>query len=333
MRRIVIAVLIAAGLWSGWWLVGSTAVTRGVTAWFDARAADGWEARHGRIRTRGFPNRFDTTIDAIVLADPATGLRWEAPFAQILALSYTPHRVVVALPPEQTVAFRGQTTVVRSDRFRASAAVGGGLSPVLDRATAVATGLTLTTDDGAPVHVAEARLAMRPAVAQPAAYRIGASLDGVAPPEEIRAAMDPDGVTGAAPASGRLDATVTFDAPLDAAALETDAPPRPVRVEVADLSVDWGPVALSVAGALDIGPDGIPEGRLDVTVTAWRDMLGMMRAAGAVPPEAAPALEGALSLLARMSGGEDLALPLAFRGGFVTLGPVPLGRAPRIVLP
>jgi hypothetical protein len=55
--------------------------------------------------------------------------------------------------------------------------------------------------------------------------------------------------------------------------------------------------------------------------------------AGAIPTELQSALEGSLGLLARLSGNPNtIDAPLSFKKGFVSLGPIPIGRAPTLRL-
>ena len=98
MRRLLVVVLVAALAWGGYWFVGARAVESGLTAWIDQRRAEGWAADYATLNTRGFPNRFDTTITDLQLADPHTGVAWTAPFFQILALSYRPNHVIAVWP-------------------------------------------------------------------------------------------------------------------------------------------------------------------------------------------------------------------------------------------
>ena len=85
MRFLLAVILIAASGWSGYWFVGQNGLSRGFETWFEARRAEGWVAETSDITVQGFPNRFDTGFSDLVLADPATGLAWEAEFFQILA--------------------------------------------------------------------------------------------------------------------------------------------------------------------------------------------------------------------------------------------------------
>ena len=94
----------ASALWGGYWFIGSAGFEKGLAAWFDERRSAGWVADYSDIKTRGFPNRFDTTISDLELADTRAGLAWSAPFFQIFTLSYRPNHIVVALRKVSTLS-------------------------------------------------------------------------------------------------------------------------------------------------------------------------------------------------------------------------------------
>ena len=68
MKRLLVVILVAAGLWAGYWWIGASGVKSGFAAWLDARRAEGWVADSAAITVQGFPNRFDTTFTDIRLA-------------------------------------------------------------------------------------------------------------------------------------------------------------------------------------------------------------------------------------------------------------------------
>ena len=60
-------------------------------------------------------------------------------------------------------------------------------------------------------------------------------------------------------------------------------------------------------------------------------MLTLAVSSGVVPSELQRTLESGLGLLARLSGNPDtLDAPLSFKNKVISLGPVPIGRAPKI---
>ncbi|MEO1048886.1 MAG: DUF2125 domain-containing protein, partial [Pseudomonadota bacterium] len=82
MIRLIVILLVGALAWMIWWVAGHTAYERGLSAWIDQRRGEGWAADVGSLTTAGFPNRFDTTLTDLRLADPETGIAWRAPQVQ-----------------------------------------------------------------------------------------------------------------------------------------------------------------------------------------------------------------------------------------------------------
>ena len=88
--------------------------------WFDAEVAEGRVATYETLEVVGFPSRFDLTITAPVLADPARGMAWRAPFAQVFAMSWKPWHLIASLPGGQEISVSGQKFGLDTDRLMAS---------------------------------------------------------------------------------------------------------------------------------------------------------------------------------------------------------------------
>ncbi|CAN0602740.1 unnamed protein product, partial [Ectocarpus sp. 12 AP-2014] len=123
-----------------------------------------------------------------------------------------------------------------------------------------------------------------------------------------------------------------FDAPWDRFALEK-ARPQVRSLLLENLSARWGDVTFRAAGELDVDEQGIPDGRITIKAVEWRQMLAMAVNAGLVPQALTNSAESGLGLLAALSGDPDtLDVPLGFSGGRMSLGPIPIGPAPLIVI-
>jgi len=327
MRKLLAIALIAAGLWGGYWFVGSAAVERGLVAWFGALRAGGWTASYDSLNTAGFPSRFDTTITDLELSDPGTGLTWRAPLFQILALSYRPNHIIAALPPAQTVILPFDTVEIASDQMRGSVVFQAGTALTLDHSAFVMTNVSLTGGTGWSMGLGEGRFATRRAVARANSHDIGIEAMGLAPPVGLRRLLDPDGALPETLESLKIDATLGFDAPWDRFALE-GARPRITALELNKAQITWGTLVLRASGQLTVDDQGVPTGRISVETSNWRGMLGMAVAGGLVSAAVAPTVERGLEILA--SGGPGLTAPLSFQNGFVSFGPLPLGAAPRL---
>lgn len=329
MRVLLTVIVVAAAGWSGYWYVGKTGVTRGFERWFAARRAEGWVAETSALATRGYPNRFDTSFADLELADPETGLAWEAPLFQILALSYKPNHVIAVWPERQLVATPLEKYRVESADMRASVVTGASIRLPLERLTLTAEELAITalsTDQ--PVRAQALRLAADRVPVHPAAYRLGFAADGLMPAFDWRVRLDPSGRLPERLDALSADLTITFDKPWDRSAIEV-ARPQPQQIDIRLAEARWGQLELQAAGAVTVDAQGYPEGEITIKARNWRDILQMAVASGTLGERLAGTLEEGLSLLAQMAGNpRTLDIPLNFRGGRVRLGPVPIGPAP-----
>jgi hypothetical protein len=280
--------------------------------------AEGWEASHGGIDTRGFPSRFDTTVTTPRLFDPATGVGWEAPWFQVFTLSYLPNEIIALLPDQQSVILPGERIEVRADNMRASGRVGLATTLPFDNLTVESGPMTLASDGGWQAGLARLLFAVRQADGGGPDYDLW--LEGT----DITLPAGPAGLPGGMPVL-RVDATVRLDQVIDR---QMQPGARVEAVTLREVLLDFGTTGLRADGALTIDAAGIPEGVVTLTVRDWRAALAIAVASGTVPQGMAGLAERAGAVLA--GGGVDLTAPLAFTAGQMRLGPVPLGPAPSI---
>jgi hypothetical protein len=332
MGRLIVVILVASLGWMAWWVFGSTALDRTLTSWVEERRAEGWAADVAEIDVAGFPNRFDTTLSDVRLADPETGVAWSAPFLQLLALAYKPHQVIAVLPNEHRLSTPLQTLTFTHEQARGSIFLEPSPSLRLDRSTIIVDALDIGSSLGWTVSLDQGRFATEQIPARANAHRIGAELSGFHPPKVTRQLLDPAGLLPDAFERLHFDADIGFTAPWDREAVES-ARPQITDIDLADLSVEWGSITLRAAGSVTVDARGTPTGKISIKAVDWRRLLDLAVASGLVTQSFAPKLEGALELLALLKGPSDtIDADLVFRSGAVFLGPIPLGRAPKIII-
>lgn len=332
MRKLLLIPVVLGLLWVGYWFVGAMVLDRAVTGWIDARGREGWVANYDDVTVTGFPTRFQTLVRDVELADPVTGVAWTAPDFRFTAQSARPNEITAIWPARQTVATPIERIEITSDRMQGRI----GFAPN--------TALELRSSDIALQNVALASTLGWSAALESGVLRTSSSdvaadahdilfeASGLRLAETVRGRIDPARMLSERIDGLRLQAWVDFDAPWDRFAIE-DGRPQITAIRIDDLRATWGQLDLRAAGAVTVDVDGVPEGEVIVKATNWREMLDVAEAAGAIPPSVRSGLERGLGFLARLSGpSETLDVPLTFRGGLVTLGPIPLGPAPRIVL-
>ncbi|WP_298568083.1 DUF2125 domain-containing protein [uncultured Aliiroseovarius sp.] len=332
MRRLIVITLVLAGLWAGYWYVGARATEGAFAAWIKDRQADGWVAEVSDLSTRGFPNRFDTVFTGLELADPDTGLAWAAPEFQILALSYKPYHVIAAWPGEQILSTPQQRITISALDLKGSLVVDPTPALTLDRSSIVIEGLTMTSSAGWTSSLVHGQLATRRDTEGENRHDIHFEASDLTPASSFIRNLDTDDVLPPVFEGVSLDANVTFSAPWDRSAIE-DARPQVTRIDLSSFVAKWGELELAMAGAVDVDARGNPSGNVTVKARNWRQMIQLAEASGALAPELVSTVTGALQFVAGLSGNsETLDVPLRLSGGTVFLGPVPVGRAPVLVI-
>ncbi len=332
MRKVFWLPVVIVLAFAGYWVAVARGVEAGLRAWFAEREAAGWVADYAALGTSGFPFDFETVIRDVALADPATGLAWDAPRFSVEARALAPNRITAVWPPEQTLSSPHERIRITSDRFAARIGFVPGTRLEVEELAADLAGLGLASTLGWETRVEVGHLSAHRLDTPEAAYAIRFEATGLTPAEGLSRTLDPARLLPDVVEGVVAEARVVFDAPWDRFAVEA-ARPQVMVLSLGDLRAQWGGIELRAAGNLEVDEGGFPEGRITVKVTNWRDLLGVAQNAGLFPETLMPTIERAFEILAGLSGPPDtLDAPLTFANGRVSFGPVPLGPAPRIVI-
>lgn len=325
MRALLWIATVLVVLWSGYWFVGKTTVERGFEAFVQAAPESGLTVSQAGYRVAGFPNRFDLTVTDPRVTDQRSEIRWEAPFVQVFSLSYRPWHVIAAFAPQQTIRTVVEDITLQSGKLQASVVVSPNTALTLDRATVVGDDITATSSLGWVLAAQTLRFATRSDPSLTNTYDIGLELLNLSPDPALAARL-PDLPPQIALA--RVNANATLSAPLDRFAGE--ARPGLTALSLREAVVTWGALSLSAKGDLRV-VDGLPEGRIALRATGWRNLVVMATSMGLITPDFAPTMTNMMQAVAGASGDPDvLEMPLIFEGGQMLLGPLPLGPAPRL---
>ncbi|WP_319824738.1 DUF2125 domain-containing protein [Thalassovita sp.] len=332
MKRLLIAIIVLALGWAGYWFVASQGVKSGFAGWFQDRRDQGWVAEYADLTVAGFPNRVDTTFTGLVLADPKSGWAWEAPFFQLLTLSYRPSHIIAVWPNQQLLATPDQKIDITSAQLQASVVLDAGEALPLNRANLVAETLTLQTRDGQSTTMTALRAAIQTVEDTPNTYRFAIEAEDFAPPMAFR---DLGSAADRLPRTFdalRAQVSVTFDDRWDRAAVERRRP-RPTRIDLPLAEARWGDLELWLAGQADVDDLGRMNGEITIKARNWRDIIDMAVQSGRLSETLGKQMTEALGMLSRLAGNPNtLDVPLTLRKGTAWLGPVPVATLPRLVL-
>jgi len=332
MRRLVVLLLFLGLCWMGYWAAGAITLDRSLSRWIEARQTEGWVAEVDDIAVTGFPARFAVTVSGVDLADPVTGLAWRAPTFDFVAPMTRPTEITAIWPDAQVIASPFERITVGAAKMEGTLGFAPDTGLALQSSDIALEDIALTSTLGWTAGLTSGQWVTSQSVLGDNAHRLDFTADGLRLAEPVKAALDPAGVLPDALSNVTLRADIDFTAPWDRRAIEI-ARPQITALELEDLNARWGTLELRAAGALTVDANGVPTGQITIKAVNWREMLGMAEATGALPAALMPTIERALELLAQLSGPPDtLDAPLSFQDGFVSFGPIPLGRAPRMII-
>lgn len=324
MRALIWGMLLATGLWSGYWWVGASGLEKGVNAWI---AQQDGRVTAEKVEVHGIPNRFDLTVTAPVFIDPTSGIAISSPFLQVYAMTWKPWHVIAALPSGQVITLPDQKLTLASDYLRASVQVHPSINLALQEIVGEVKSLRLSSDAGWEVSVKTA-LASVAEDAQANSYRMGVQVAQITPDAGLMQALTATDLPKVIDEI-YLDAHAVLTAPLDRNA--ANLPPKLTKFTLAQARLTWGELKFAANGALEAGPDGLAMGKIDLRIEGWKRLPPILVALGFVKPDVAPTIENMLGILAAQSGEADvLTISLTCKDGRMNLGPLPLGAAPRL---
>ncbi|SLN23422.1 DUF2125 domain-containing protein [Ruegeria meonggei] len=332
MRGLVRFIIFITVIWSAYWFVAGIGLRNAITTWFDKQQEQGWQAEFSDVETAGYPLHHMTRLNSPALADPVNGTAWSADWIEFQSPAIWPGRQVLRFADtDQRLSYFDQTATIRASELQAELQLQPGVALVLEKMALTAGPWSIT--DGTDALAGGNTLALvMEQTATPEAYVIGARMDGFTPGDDLRHLMRSATTLPQAFETLELDMTATFDKPWDRSALEQSRP-QPVKIDLRLAEMKWGALRLFAAGKLDVDTQGIPTGEIAIKAENWRDMIAMANAAGALPDQAVDPVTRALNFMAGLGGNPNaLDLQLNFRDGFVALGPLPLGPAPRLIL-
>lgn len=332
MRRLIRVLIFIAIVWSAYWLVAGYGLRTALTGWFDKQQELGWQADFSGVETAGYPTHHKTRLMNPALADPVNGTAWSADWIEFQSPAIWPGRQVLRFADTpQRLSYFDQTATIQAADLMAELQLQPGVALVLEK-MALTAGPWSVVEDGRDQAGGTTLAMVMEQTAVPETYTIKAQIDEFTPGDDLRDLMRSARSLPQAFDTLELDVTATFDKPWDRTALEQGRP-QPVEIDVNLAEMKWGELRLFAAGELDVDAQGIPTGEIAIKAENWRDMIAMANAAGALPDQAVDPVTRALHFLAGLGGNPNaLDLQLNFRDGFVALGPLPLGPAPRLIL-
>ena len=282
-------------------------------------------ARAETVEAAGFPARFGLDIGHLMVPIGAEG-HWFAPELRASAPLRAPlHWTLEPSLPQQLTLGGMHFTLTAA---KAAGAVSLASRPVLPlQAAAAQLEAPALSYDATGATVLNARAVSASLDAGKAqTYRMTLRITGLTLPQGVAAAL--------APRSGLPDTIedilLSADLAFDPAPSLAGAPADLREITLTPSRITWGDSGLTASGTVTLDANGQPQGRILLSTRDWRNWLEFLIGSGIVAPDLEQVMTSFATYLAAQSPDGSLQLPLSFSEGMMSLGPVPLGPAPRL---
>lgn len=315
MFRAGVAAIVAALAWCIWWVAGATLLDRAVAGWIATPTA-GLVTNAAGQTVQGFPRSFGLRLDEPFIAQPEQGWGVQAAGLALSVPAWAPWQITATTEGEVWLDTPAGGIAVTGD-LAAHLALSPGPTLALAQAGATAQNLQMMADQGWQVQAV---------AATGLAEQSGQTLTLTADASDILAPVAaPDLPATIAMATARAE--LVLSAPIDRFSAAT--PPAIDSLTLSYTALTWGNMQITATGRLIPDADGRATGKISVQITHWRPLVGLLQAAGAISPQAAPTVTKALEKLEETGGTPDqITLPLVMFAGRMILGPMPIGPAP-----
>ncbi|MDQ2067403.1 DUF2125 domain-containing protein [Xinfangfangia sp. CPCC 101601] len=322
-------------VWLGGWYGGKVLLEKAAPDALNAARAQGLEVEITPPAVSGFPLRWELAGREVTLADPLRGLRWQGPELRLSAPVWAPWSLRADLPAEQLLTLPDQELTLTSTALQAGLRVGPSRDVPLRVVSASAENLSVQSNLGWQISFGEIDVTLREGVT-PAGYDLTLDLAPLRPDPAFMQALAkvavPEMPPSDLPAEVQQidgDLGITLTAPLDRFARETQ--PQLQALDIRGLDIAWGALTLAAEGQLTADATGHAEGQIKLQMRGWERLPAVLVASGTLAPKTAPTVAGFLNAIASQSGEPGLlALTLVMKEGRMSLGPFPLGDAPRL---
>ncbi|MEL6839081.1 MAG: DUF2125 domain-containing protein [Pseudomonadota bacterium] len=329
MARLIIWILLSTLLYGGYWFGATRALDGAVTNAVAEARKSGWQIDYDELTTSGFPGGFDVFAGQIDIVAADRTWAWQAPELQVRAPGLRPTQISVILPETQILRLADQTLQIDGDSIVVDARARLNMALSFEHAAINATEAAVQSDVGWRLGSDLAIATLQRADDADRAYDLDLDARGITIPVTLLGQLAQTGVLTNTIDSVVMDAEITLDRALDRFAFGTnDMGPMLERVVLRDFNMRWGEIGLRADGAVDVDANGAPDGRMTFRTAEWETIIDLLVTMGALDQGVAPTLTNMAATMVDENG--MLALPVTFRDGFMSMGLLPLGPAPRL---
>ncbi|MDE2646836.1 MAG: DUF2125 domain-containing protein [Paracoccaceae bacterium] len=309
--------------WSAYWVIGAKSIKSELSESIQKFNSGDWSIEYSDAIVRGFPYRFDVTINNLTVKNKKNYLTWTLPYFQILSLSYSPKNLILVWPKEQELKTKTKTINLTSNKMLASIERTNIRSYDISKFILEVEGAIVKSSQDLVIQSKSLILAIDKLKVETAAYKFGLSSTELSiQPSDHRFY----GLVGLFNTNS-LNLNINADVYLDTLLRVTKKQdyPKITKLNLKEISINSKDFILTAMGNLETDIQGSPEGDIQLKISDWKQLLSNIKKTGINKK-----IIESLRIFSILSGNQNnLTLDLTLKERKLLLGPLLLGSIPK----
>lgn len=309
--------------WSAYWVIGAKSIKSELSESIQKFNSGDWSIEYSDAIVRGFPYRFDVTINNLTVKNKKNYLTWTLPYFQILSLSYSPKNLILVWPKEQELKTKTKTINLTSNKMLASIERTNIRSYDISKFILEVEGAIVKSSQDLVIQSKSLILAIDKLKVETAAYKFGLSSTELSiQPSDHRFY----GLVGLFNTNS-LNLNINADVYLDTLLRVTKKQdyPKITKLNLKEISINSKDFILTAMGNLETDIQGSPKGDIQLKISDWKQLLSNIKKTGINKK-----IIESLRIFSILSGNQNnLTLELTLKERKLLLGPLLLGSIPK----
>ena len=309
--------------WSAYWVIGAKSIKSELSESIQKFNSGDWSIEYSDAIVRGFPYRFDVTINNLTVKNKKNYLTWTLPYFQILSLSYSPKNLILVWPKEQELKTKTKTINLTSNKMLASIERTNIRSYDISKFILEVEGAIVKSSQDLVIQSKSLILAIDKLKVETAAYKFGLSSTELSIQPSDHRTYGLAGLFNTTSLNLNINADVYLDTLLRVTKKQDY--PKITKLNLKEISINSKDFILTAMGNLETDIQGSPKGDIQLKISDWKQLLSNIKKTGINKK-----IIESLRIFSILSGNQNnLTLELTLKERKLLLGPLLLGSIPK----
>ena len=309
--------------WSAYWVIGAKSIKSELSESIQKFNSGDWSIEYSDAIVRGFPYRFDVTINNLTVKNKKNYLTWTLPYFQILSLSYSPKNLILVWPKEQELKTKTKTINLTSNKMLASIERTNIRSYDISKFILEVEGAIVKSSQDLVIQSKSLILAIDKLKVETAAYKFGLSSTELSVQPSNHRTYGLAGLFNTTSLNLNINADVYLDTLLRVTKKQDY--PKITKLNLKEISINSKDFILTAMGNLETDIQGSPKGDIQLKISDWKQLLSNIKKTGINKK-----IIESLRIFSILSGNQNnLTLDLTLKERKLLLGPLLLGSIPK----